>query len=245
MSVWDLREAGLWKYRAATSAAIVLLLGSGLAYRAASPRVADIFDIAPLPQGTLNGLSLSLGGWLGENTPIDAGVLRIADVDDYVNRVYQDPQGKDTVSLFVAFRRRDVAYGVPVRELMPHRPEVCYPSVGWKPDGEETTQVPMADGSQLPVRILRFHRGELATERVTVLAYYIVDGSRGIDVASLRPSGGWRPKGLIRYVAQIQIACDERLMGSPPREQVLHFAAASAPAIQSLLRGTTSGAETK
>ena len=71
MSVWDLREAETWQHRAAASAAIVLLVGSGLAYRAASPRVADIFDIAPLPPGTLNGLPLSLGGWLGENAPID------------------------------------------------------------------------------------------------------------------------------------------------------------------------------
>ena len=244
MSVWDLREAETWQHRAAASAAIVLLVGSGLAYRAASPRVADIFDIAPLPPGTLNGLPLSLGGWLGENAPIDKDILRIADVDDYVNRVYRDPQGGDAVSLFVAFRRRDVAYGVPVRELMPHRPDVCYPSVGWKPDGEETTQVLMADGSQFPVRIFRFHRGELAAERVTVLVYYIVDGSRSIDVASIRPSG-WRPKGLIRYVAQIQIACNERLMASPPRDQVRRFAAASAPAIQSLLRDATSGAATK
>ncbi|UCG17295.1 MAG: exosortase-associated EpsI family protein [Phycisphaerales bacterium] len=221
-------------YVTAALVAAALLLGSGIGYRAVASRLSDFIGIAPLPQGTLAQLPLRIGEWVGQDVPVDERILKIADVDDYVNRIYERRGEKATASLFLAFRRRDVAYGVPVRALMPHHPKVCYPATGWTFEESQQMALEEADGSMLPVEVLRFRRGELEVERVAVACYYIVEGRTGPSVAALRPRG-WRPKGDLRYVAQIQIACNEGLLGTSAEEQVRAFAVDSAPAIRSLI----------
>ena len=213
--------------------AMVLLLGSGVGYRAVASRHAHWVAILALPAGTLGQLPLQLSGWSGHDRPLEVRTVEILDADDYLNRVYKTGRG-EAVTLFVAVRRRDVAYGVPARDLVPHRPQVCYPAHGWTPDDTFTDVIQVPDGSSLPVRILRFHRGEVETQRVTVLSYYIIDGQRSHSPSQLRPAG-WRPKGVVRYVAQVEIARGDSAAGRSAEGLVRAFAAESASEILTLI----------
>ena len=107
--------------RGAALVATILLIGSGVGYRAVASRVVEFFDIAPLRPGGLAQLPRQLSEWRGRDQPLDERVVDIVRADDHLSRVYER-QGREKVSLFVALRRRDVAYGVPARELAPHRP---------------------------------------------------------------------------------------------------------------------------
>lgn len=218
---------------AASLLAVALLVGSGVGYRVLASRITDLFAIAPLEPGALAQLPARIGEWLGHDKPLDEWTLDWIHADDHVSRVYTRG-ATDTVSMLIALRRRDVAYGVPATALMPHRPENCYPRVGWTPDGAYTVELEAADGASLPVKILHFRRGELEVERVVVVCYYIVDERTGPSVEMLRPNN-WRPKGDVRYVAQIQITCNKGLLGASAEEQVRAFAVDSAPAIRSLI----------
>ena len=219
--------------RVAALFATALLVGTGLGYRAVAARLVDWAAIAPFSPGTLAQLPLQIGDWTGRDQPLDERVIEVVDADDHISRLYTRG-GRKAVSLFLALRRRDVAYGVPARELMPHRPEVCYPAHGWMPVGSDTAQVETADGSRLGAQILRFQRGDLDVQRVTVLTYYIVDGRRARSPVELRPSG-WRPKGNVRYIAQVEIASTGDLLGLSAEGLVRAFAGESAPDIMTLV----------
>ncbi|MHC4233946.1 MAG: exosortase-associated EpsI family protein [Planctomycetota bacterium] len=223
------------RHRVAALVALALLVASGVAYRAVVWRVAEFFAIEPIPPGALAVLPRQIGDWTGHDEPLDERTVVVVDADDHLARVYTSDDG-EVASLFIALRRRDVAFGVPASALVPHRPEVCYPAHGWTAGETFTAELEAADGSPSPVKIYRFERGELERERVVVLAYYIVDGRRGHSPAQLRASG-WRPKGDVRYVAQIEIACNERVFGRPAEELIRAFAADSAADILTLITG--------
>lgn len=224
-----------WHYRAAALGAIVLLVGSGIGHRVLAWRRADLFSISSFPAGTLEKLPRQIGDWTGGEKPLelDKRVVEILDADDRISRVYARGPAEG-VTLWVVMRRSDVAYGVHPRELMPHRPENCYRQLGWTLDSTQSAELEAADGSLLPVEIFRFHRGGIEVERVTVLCYYIMDGQRHSSHRMLRV-GGWRPKGSVRYVAQVQITSSNDVPGSPGEELVQAFAVESAPGILALL----------
>jgi EpsI family protein len=207
--------------------AIVLLIGSGAGFRVLAAYYARPPDSVPIPKGTLGKLPLQIGDWTGRDLPMDERVIRATDTDDLVNRCYERSGSREAVSFFVA-------YGVRLRDLAPHRPEVCYPGAGWTLDENRTIDLKAVDGSTLPCRILRFHRGGLESERIIVLNYYIVDGHYCPDVALLR-SRVWRTNGGAKYSAQVQITCPYGAFQDAPGESVRTFAADSAPAVRELL----------
>ena len=111
--------------------ALVLLLVSGAGYRSLAAWYDQSSDSVAIPAGTLNGLlPLTLGEWTGRDEEVDEYVLQKTGTDDHVNRVYERKQGRDSVSLWIA-------YGVRLRDLMPHRPEVCYAGAGWALESNE------------------------------------------------------------------------------------------------------------
>lgn len=213
---------------AATAAALALLMGSGVGYRMAAARLARTHASVRLSRGTLAALPLSLGDWQGREVPLNAAVIGATDTDDHVNRAYGRVPGRERVSLFLG-------YGVRVRDLMPHRPEVCYVGAGWVLDNSKQEDLVCADGTLLPVTIHRFERGGLDSRRLSVLNYYIVDGRRYADISALRTEA-WRPRSDLSYMAQVQIAgTGADLLGSGEGACRL-FAVDSAPAIRELLK---------
>ena len=219
---------------AAMIAAAILLLGSGFGYRTLAQRYSRASESVPIPDGTLSHLAMNLNGWVGRDVTLSDAVVRATDTDAHINREYRRQDGQAAVSIFVA-------YGVRLRDLAPHRPEVCYPGAGWTL--METLSPTLAlnglpnrqTGGELPCRVYRFSRGGLDAREVTVLNYYIVDGAYCPDVSLLR-SQAWRVKLQAEYAAQVQVACAAAVAQRvTPLEAVQDFAAVSAPAIHDLL----------
>ncbi len=212
-------------YEARISLGIAILIGGGLFYRTAQsyydgPALQD-----PLPPGTLGKLPLQIGDWTGMDVPLDPAVVEATDADQVLNRRYERPGG-DSVLLYIS-------NGVRARDLVPHRPEVCYPGSGWTLLGTKTYEPDGADPGAFRYRILKFERGGLTSRRLTLLNYYLIDGRFASDVALLR-SRIWRRAGAARYVTQVQILVGGR-HSRDASEMLREFAESSAPAIQSLL----------
>ncbi len=211
---------------------MVLLMLSGVGYRMAAARYERAFSSVPIPAGTLARLPLRIDEWEGCDIPLDERVIKATDTDDHLNRTYSRP-GEGQVSLFIG-------YGVHLRDLMPHRPEVCYRGAGWTLDGtRENERVKLSDGNPLACQIHHFRRGGLGTDQISVLNYYLVDGEYCSDVSLLR-SRARRINRNGTYAAQVQISCAvDGTGGNMPLmkadELVKDFAAASADQIEKLL----------
>ncbi|HEY3246194.1 MAG TPA: EpsI family protein [Phycisphaerae bacterium] len=208
--------------------ATALLAMGGMAYRVTAGRLEHRAIGTPVQPGTLERLPLTLGEWTGRDTPLDDRIIQATDTDDHVNRTYRRLRTREAVALFVA-------YGVRPRDLMPHRPEVCYPGAGWTHDETRVETLTSAGGTPLPCQVHRFHRGGLEYKRIAVLNYYLVDGRVCADVSALRRRTWQRP---VRagYIAQVQIACAD---ASPPEmgeRTVRCFAIDSVDAIRALLQ---------
>ena len=213
--------------------AIAMMAAGGTTYRVLAPRLARPSDSVPLTSAQLGVIPMQIGQWLGRDVALDEAIIRATDTDAHVNRLYI--RGNQAVSIFVA-------YGTRARDLMPHRPEVCYPSNGWTAAGSETIDLTIADGSFLPCTIYRFERGGLSRPAVTVLNYYIVDGQYSPDVSLLRRKA-WRGSAGVRYMAQVQIcsAAGGDAANDSASQVVSQFAAQVAGEIRAVL--PTSGAQ--
>jgi len=177
--------------------ASVLMLAFGLSYRVLAARLNGPVTAAPISPEAVAQFPTRIGNWEGEEVPIDEAIVRATDTDAHISRRYTARGGLDAVSLYVAC-------GVRLRDLMPHRPEVCYTGAGWTVMDHDTAELPVPDGNDLPCSVYQFSRGVLRAERILVLYYYFVDGQYCRDVSLLR-STAWRGATQADYVAQIQI----------------------------------------
>jgi len=164
--------------------------------------------------------------------PLDEEIIQATDTEAHINRIYSRDNSSEYISLYIA-------YGVRARDLMPHRPEVCYEGAGWTRIDKHSLQLPLSDGMELPCMILKFSRGTLNTQKTVLLNYYIVDGDYCRDVSLLR-SKAWRGSGTIRYVAQIQIATSTTidLNADSASRLIREFAAKSAFSISRLFESS-------
>ncbi len=171
---------------------------------------------------------MQLGNWTGKEEPLDEAVVRATDTDAHVSRRYSRQNSLESVWLYIA-------YGVRARDLMPHRPEVCYTGAGWTLVDRDSTELALADGMKLLCNVLQFARGTLNKRRVVVLDYYIVDGQYCHDVRLLR-SKAWRGSGTVDHVAQVQIVASvmTNMPADSAERSVLAFAIESASSIASL-----------
>jgi EpsI family protein len=174
-----------------------LMLVFGLAYRVLAAKLEMPVDTIPVSQAALDRFPLQIGDWTGQDVPMDEAIVRATDTDAHLNRRYVRHGGLEAVSFYIAS-------GVKARDLMPHRPEVCYTGAGWTLTDRRSVELPLSDSMKLPCNIMQFSRGVLNTQRVVVLDYYLVDGQYCADVSLLR-SKAWHGSGTVRYVAQIQI----------------------------------------
>lgn len=110
---------------------------------------------------SLTSFPASLAGWEGADSPLDAEVVAMAAVDDYVNRYYHSAAGE--VSLYVGYyesQRQGEAL---------HSPLFCLPGAGWQPVSVRRVDLPLADGSRRTVNELVVERG---LDRLLVLYWY-------------------------------------------------------------------------
>ena len=179
------------------AAAGLVMLAFGLTYRVMAARLAAPANTTPVSQETLDQLPMEIGDWTGREMPVDEEIVKATDTDAHVSRRYTRAGGFQNISLWIAS-------GVQTRDLMPHRPEVCYVGAGWTLADRQVMQLPLSTGTTLPCNVLQFSRGALNAEKVMVLYYYIVDGEYCADVSLLR-SKAWRGSGSVGYAAQVQI----------------------------------------
>jgi len=216
----------------AAAVAIVFVLAGGFVYRMFEWSIRDQPGAAPPPVGALAKLPLEIGDWRGIDVPLDERVVTATDTDDHISRLYQS--GDRRVGLYIAF-------GTRFRDLLPHRPEVCYPAAGWVLQESNVADLTSNDDRRLTVRIHQFQGGPVDASVVTVLSYHVLDGVVVADVDELRSRGGGVTHR-VRYVAQVQIRASDGYDVDSATDSVRAFAAAAAAPIMAILSPSPSDA---
>lgn len=107
----------------------------------------------------------TIDGWVGEDQPLTADVLKIAGVDDYLNRSYRS-EGR-TLGLYVGYYRSQ-RQGESL-----HSPLHCLPGAGWQPVVSEPFDLRVgatsATSGDRRVRKLLVRRG---VDQLLVLYWY-------------------------------------------------------------------------
>jgi len=202
----------------------VVLLTAGYAYRVTARHLDALVKEPILPAIPLSVIPYQIGTWEGEDQPLSETILEVAGNDDYINRSYQDSDTGLYVNLYVAFT------GQP-RNMLGHRPRVCYVGAGWVHDGTEQQEIVLEQGEVIPVLLHYFHKPTPEKTRVVVLNYYLINGTVTSDY---RDFSGivWRlptfSRKQIRYVAQVQVS-------STSATAVRAFAPDIAPLIRSFM----------
>ncbi len=95
----------------------------------------------PAPHADVTALPAQLGTWrMAASEQTDAGlalppgILGALDLDSYTQRVYQDTQTGRAVQLLLEYRTAG-------RGAFNHRPEACYPAVGYVLTGRRTVPI--------------------------------------------------------------------------------------------------------
>lgn len=208
---------------AAITAALLTVAGVGLRTLEGELERADAGTKALLDPAALARVPLRLGDWRGEDVAVDARLRAATDTDALLNRRYRRPDG-GAAMLYVA-------YGTRIRDMAPHRPEVCYPAAGWILEGQR--RIVLASGALVvPARVLDFRRSGFAEQRMIVVNYVVLDGVYHPDSSALRQRS-WQ----IGYAAQVQIAAatDNWRNGAAAREIALAFAADALAALDECL----------
>jgi EpsI family protein len=143
-----------------------LLLGLTLilAGQIAASRATFLAERLPKPP-SLHLLPAKIGSWraTGEQY-LDPAVLNYLKPNDYIMRIYENPEREIELTLLVAyFRSLKSSYG-------PHSPRVCLPGHGWltKASATETIQI---DGSARGMRANRYLM-EKGKDEILVLYWY-------------------------------------------------------------------------
>jgi len=203
-----------------------VMLISGLEYRHLARTLARPVQKMTLSKGTLAVLPINIGAWHGKDLPLNDEAAGMRDAADYLNRSYTRHAGTERVELFIRFGSR-------TRDLMPHRPEVCFPGNGWSQKKSTEILLQLSNDRRLACRLYQFDRQGLECGSIVVLNYYIIDGRICPDTSNLKLRALRGSEGRT-YLAQVQIAsfvdiCSD---SEAAERSVKAFAKASADVIQ-------------
>jgi EpsI family protein len=147
----------------------------------------------PELRGKLADVPMVLGDWIGRDEPVDPRIVREAQTDEYLSRVYEDRRRPGRrLSLWINYSKR----GLNLR----HSPEICLPSGGWtKVESQcRVVSAPGSGGADVPVMRLGYAQGELV--QIVGFWYYIFGEGRleqyvrGLPITS-RSSHGRTTRG--------------------------------------------------
>jgi len=182
--------------------ALVALVLAGVAYRLAADRLKLVSETAvnlPVP---LSRFPLEIGPWKGRDIPLSEAVQKVTGNDDYLNRLYENSRTNQWANVYIAYSGRP-------RNMLGHRPQVCYPAGGWVHDTTERTEIFSNSARAVPCLLHQFHKPAPAGQQTFVLNFYILNGRITNDESGF--SGvGWRTPNIAgdpaRYVAQVQVS---------------------------------------
>ncbi|MDR3764612.1 MAG: EpsI family protein [Acidobacteriota bacterium] len=127
---------------------------------------AAAITLLPRPEAELktprfSAIPVALGTLRAEDVPIEERMVKAANVDHYLNRVYRGPDGD--AGLYVGYYRSQRA-GDSV-----HSPKNCLPGGGWQAVRAGRIALPLANGARPQVNL---YLVENAGERIVVLYWY-------------------------------------------------------------------------
>ena len=103
----------------------------------------------PVERATFASFPMQIGAWRAVvDPPIDADVLRVLGVDDYLSRVYY--QQNRAVGLYMGF------YGSQRQGDTMHSPMNCLPGAGWEPVSEGRLDITNVDGAGRNITVNRY-----------------------------------------------------------------------------------------
>lgn len=135
---------------------VLALLGATVALHALSHGEPEVLSTP------LKFFPLQLGSWHGSDFPLDADVLKVAAVDDYVNRMYQQPDGK-ALGLYIGYYKSQQT-GDAI-----HSPKNCLPGSGWQPMTAGHVSIELPNGTHALVNLYIIEKG---LDRQVVLYWY-------------------------------------------------------------------------
>ncbi len=134
----------------------------------------------PAPHADVTTLPATIGTWhmvANEKTDpkelaFDATLSGALDLDSYTQRVYQDTQTGQTVFLLLEYRTLG-------RGAFNHRPEACYPAVGYTLSDRRTVAIDYGGRSQTAVAMTADFPGDAGTQAShQSLLYWFASGTR-------------------------------------------------------------------
>jgi hypothetical protein len=186
--------------------ALLLLVGTGIAYRAAASGIKGVLDEPidlPVP---LSELPLEIHGWVGEESPIATttkGYMETNFADDYISRHYVNSAKNLWADAYVVYCASKPA------GILGHQPRVCFPAHGWIHDGTTKSQVDLRSGERTECLLHQFHKPAPAYREVFVLSFWVLNGQITLSEDEFSGVFGRRPNisgDPARYVAQVQIS---------------------------------------
>ena len=199
------RKVGIDKGRTwACLFAVLVLIASGVAYRAVGVSLGAFFAKQVDRAITFSVFPANIGQWVGSELSIPSTTREYMEknfADDYLSRRYTNSTTGVWSDMYAVYCSSRPA------GILGHRPRVCYPAVGWIHDSTEESLITTALGRRVPCLIHRFHK-QSSWNEIVVLSFYLLNGKVTIneqDFSGLlekRPNIEGNPA---RYVANIQI----------------------------------------
>jgi EpsI family protein len=188
-----------------TRAAVLCLMLGATSIFLANARRAEL----PIARTSFDAFPMTLGGWRATiDPPLSDDILTVLGVDDYVSRVYYQPNGA-AVGLYMGF------YGSQRQGDTIHSPLNCLPGAGWEPVDQGRLTIANVDGAGRDITVNRYVV-QKGLSRQLVLYWY---QSHGRVVASEYTSKFFlihdairinRTDGsLVRVIAPIHVGDDE------------------------------------
>jgi EpsI family protein len=119
---------------------IILFATSAVIARSSRPEIVPVRE-------HLSGIPMRLGDWAGQTAPdLDSKVLAILGVDDYINRVYYNPESFPA-SLYIGY------YQSQTEGDTIHSPLNCLPGAGWNPT--KRGHISIQENGNAPIEINR------------------------------------------------------------------------------------------
>jgi hypothetical protein len=183
--------------------AVVLLISSGVTYRAIASLIIDTAINLPLPLSTL---PVVIGDWAGKEMSIPTITREYMErnfADDFISRRYINSLNQTYADVYIVYCASRPG------SMLGHKPSVCYVGNGWIHDNTEESHFLTRQGREIPCLIHRFHKPAPVYSEAVVLNFYLVNGELATDQSGFSGVLGRRynlSRNPARYVAQIQIS---------------------------------------
>ena len=172
----------------------------------------------PLRQ-PLRTIPQKIGDWRGVDVPLETSILKVAGVDDYLNRNYGSSSGL-ALNLYVGY------YMSQSMDDKMHSPKNCLPSAGWQPTNASVVRLASPYGP-VPVNVYVVQQ---AGDRQVVVYWY---QSHGRIVANEYWARLYMVADALRANrtdgALVRIVVPVRAKEAQAREQALQFAGLMLP----------------